>query len=486
MSLQFNIAKNTIIQLVGKTITLVLSIIVTTSLTRYLGPEGYGKYTFIFTYISFFVLLGDFGLNSILVREISKEKNNADILIGNALVIKTLFSTVAIFLSVIIICLLNYSNDIKVGVAIASITIAISAFETLRILFQIYLKMEYQAVIDIVSKIVFLGLVLGTIFYAKNLYFIIASFVLSSIISLILTIYFSFKFIKPKFKIHLQLWPNLLKEVLPLGISLILTIIYGRIDIIMLSLMKSNEDVGLYNLAYKFIELLTLLVPGTIMVSIFPIMSEQFKTNKNSLQGLIQKTFDIMIIVSVFIAIETILSAEKIILILGGENFKNSTSALQILIMGTVFIFIGNIFGFLLISAGMQRLNLITDFIGSVLNISLNLYLISKFSFIGASVSTVLTQAVVLVIAMIFVNKFINIKISFRILKKIIFISILIYAEILFLEFFEINTYTTIIISSLTYFLLVFLFKCFLLEELRQIMKEGLNRLGFKEFFDKQ
>ena len=251
----------------------------------------------------------------------------------------------------------------------------------------------------------------------------------------------------------------------------------------MLSLMKSNKDVGLYNLAYKFIELSILLVPGTIMVSIFPVMSEQFKNNKNKLNTLVQKTFDTMIITSVFIAFITILSAEIIISFLGGVEFKGSVFSLQILIFGAIFIFLGNIFGFLLISAGMQRLNLMTDFIGCVLNISLNLYLIKNFSFIGASVSTVITQAGVLFIAMAFTSKYLNININFQIIKKISIIALLIFAEILLLKYFYFNIYVIIFISTLTYFLLIFVFKCLLVKEVKQIIKEGLVKLGLRSSF---
>ena len=481
MSLGFKVAKNTIIQIISKLISLIISVIITAYLTRYLGPEGYGKYTFVFIYMSFFTILGDFGLNNILIREISKEKIDADRLIGNALIIKFLFSSVTIFFSIAIIYMLNYPVNTKIGVIIASITILISAIDTLRILFQVYLKMEYQAVVDFVSKVIFLGLVLVAVFYKKNLYFIIGSFVLSSAVGLLLTIPLSLKFLKPKFKIDFYLCKNLLKETLPIGITLVLTIIYGRIDTVMLSLMQGDKDVGLYNLAYKFIELMILLVPGTIMVSIFPIMSEQFKNNKDNLKKIVQKTFDIMVVISSFVIIVVMSSADKIIYIFGGEKFKNSVPALQILIFGAVFIFIGNIFGYLLIATGKQKLNLITDLIGAVLNISLNLYLISKFSFIGASISTVITQGVVLLIAILFVKKFLNIKANFQILYKILIITIFIFFEILLLRTLTANSFIVLISALLSYFLLILLFKCILLNELLHIVKEGFNKLGFRE-----
>jgi len=430
-------------------------------------------------------MLGDFGLNNILTREISKERNKADILIGNALIIKFLFSIVTILLSIAIVYLLNYSVEIKIGVILASITILISVIDSLRILFQIYLKMEYQAVVDLVTRLIFLGLVIAAVFYEKSLYFIIFSFVLSSGIGLIFTIPFSFKFLKPKFKIDFSLWTNLLKESLPLGISLILTIIYGRIDTVMLSLMKGDKDVGLYNLAYKFIELLILLVPGTIMVSIFPIMSEQFKENKENLKVILQKSFDIMVIISVFFVLITILSADKIIYLLGGKEFKGSIPALQILILGAAFIFIGNIFGYLLISAGKQSLNLIIDLIGAVLNVSLNLYLIPRFSFIGASVATLITQGVVLIAAIIFVFKFLNIKINSQILNKIVVIFIFIFFEIFLLKKMRIDLFIILIITVLTYLISILVFKCILLDELLQIIKEGVYKLELKKFFYK-
>ncbi|OGL43407.1 MAG: hypothetical protein A2042_07455 [Candidatus Schekmanbacteria bacterium GWA2_38_11] len=483
MSLKFKAATNTIVQIISKLIVLFISVIITIYLTRYLGPEGYGKYTFVFVYITFFLMLGDFGLNNILIREISKEKNNIDILMGNALIIKFLFSIVTILLSIGIIYLLNYSVDTRIGVIIASITILFSAIETLKILFQIYLKMEYQAGIDVLTKAIFLFLVLVAIFYKRGLFFIIGSFVLSSALGLIFIIFFSFKFLKPKFKIDYSLCIKLLKETLPMGISLMLTIIYWRIDTIMLSLMQGDKAVGLYNLSYRFIDLLILLVPGTIMVSIFPIMSEQFKNDKDSLKATFQKTFDIMVIISVFFILVIMLSAENIIYLLGGEKFRESTPALQILIFGAAFIFIANIYGYLLISAGKQKLNLLIDLIGTILNISLNLYLIPKFSFIGASIATLITQAIVLITGILFVLKFLHIKTNFQIINKIIAISILICLEIFALRRLNCNPVIIIILNSLTYLILILLFKCIFFAELYQVFKESLNKFGLKSIF---
>ena len=72
MSLTRRVAYNTVVQVVGKVLTTLISLVLIAALTRYLGVSGYGSYTTIFAYIQFFAVLADFGFFWFFLREISK------------------------------------------------------------------------------------------------------------------------------------------------------------------------------------------------------------------------------------------------------------------------------------------------------------------------------------------------------------------------------------------------------------------------------
>ena len=67
------VASNTAVQVAGKAVTLAIGLASIAIITRYLGPEDYGKYTLALTYMQLFAVLADVGLFTIVVREISRD-----------------------------------------------------------------------------------------------------------------------------------------------------------------------------------------------------------------------------------------------------------------------------------------------------------------------------------------------------------------------------------------------------------------------------
>jgi len=78
MTLAKKIALNTIVQAGSKIISTVLGLLTIALITRYLGPAGFGEYTTIITFISFFAVIADLGLTLVTVQLICQpniEKN---------------------------------------------------------------------------------------------------------------------------------------------------------------------------------------------------------------------------------------------------------------------------------------------------------------------------------------------------------------------------------------------------------------------------
>ena len=117
------IAKNTGGVIAGNVAFGFISLFVIVYLARYLGTEGFGKYSFVFVYLAFFNIITDLGLQQILVREMAREPSTTPKLIGNAYVIRLLLTVFAVGLTIIIITLLPYPADTTLYVYIASFTL---------------------------------------------------------------------------------------------------------------------------------------------------------------------------------------------------------------------------------------------------------------------------------------------------------------------------------------------------------------------------
>ena len=83
MSLAKKIVHNTIIQIIGKLIATVLGLFSLALITRYLGQVGFGQYTTIYTFLTFFAVIADLGLTLITVQMISGEKESENKILNN-------------------------------------------------------------------------------------------------------------------------------------------------------------------------------------------------------------------------------------------------------------------------------------------------------------------------------------------------------------------------------------------------------------------
>jgi O-antigen/teichoic acid export membrane protein len=79
-------------------------------------------------------------------------------------------------------------------------------------------------------------------------------------------------------------------------------------------------------------------------------------------------------------------------------SYEDGATALRILALVPVFSFVAGLLERGLIAVGQERLVLITNFVGLTVNVALNLWLIPRFGFVAAAVTTVITDAVWLLV----------------------------------------------------------------------------------------
>jgi O-antigen/teichoic acid export membrane protein len=161
--------------------------------------------------------------------------------------------------------------------------------------------------------------------------------------------------------------------------------------------MKGNEIVGWYNAAYRLVIVL-LFIPTAYVMAIFPVMSNLYKLSGKSLGFSYERSIKYMLIISIPIATGITLLSNRVILLIYGVEYIPSTMALQILIWTIIFIFINYVSGNFLESINRQASVAKVTGIGAIINIVLNLLMIPKFSYIGASIATVATEFIVLLI----------------------------------------------------------------------------------------
>ena len=480
LSIVQRVAKNTGIFIGGNLLFKLISLIVTIYLARYLGVADYGKYNFVFAYLAFFMILPDLGLDTILIREISRDKSTASKLIRNAYIIKSILAASAIVLSMIIITLMSYPEDTTTCIYIAAFILLFQSFSGLySSIFQANLRMEYDISAKLVFRVLSACLIFWVIFSHGTLAQIMVIVVFSESIRTLISYMFSRKFVKLRFEIDFKVCKYLIKESLPLALSIAIWVIHYQIDMVMLSPMIGDEAVGIYSAAYKLFEPFS-LIPIAIMVSLFPIMSESFKKAKDRLLKSYRLSIKYLLIIALPIAIGVILLADKIILLIFGIPFANSSSVLRILIASIVFTFMSSILLNVLISIDKQKLHTLSTGICAIINVILNFILIPILSYNGAAIASVASNAVLFVAGFYFVSKHLQVLPIHKILIKPAMSGLLMSTFIYY--FMDVNIFLLVPIAGIVYLVALLALKTFTEEDLDIVKKivsniPGIGRL---------
>ncbi|GAB6056786.1 flippase [Methanobacterium movens] len=472
------IFKNIGVLFLAHMLNYIFGFITLTFSAKYLGVEGFGILSFALAFTGIFSVLMDLGLNTLTIREVSRDKSLLKQYVANITSIKLLSSLITFCLIFLISNLIGYDpQTIYVVFLIAFYTILNVFSQLFYSIFQAYEKMEYQSLGSILnSALIFIGILVAinygfNITQFSSIYTIVGVFVLVYVL-----IIFAWKFNLPKLEFNSKIWKSLIKESWPFAITAISINLYLWIDTIILSLIQGPEAVGIYNAAYKLV-LVLLFIPSVFNNAFFPVMSQYFVSSKQSLRLIFDKLFKIMILIGFPIGIGTFVIADKAILLIYGNQFIGSVTVLQILIWSTVLIFARSPLDRLLESSNKQLAVTKIFIIGALFNTILNIIFIPQFSYIGAALITVLTDILVLGLLIFTLRKKIGIFISKN--TKISFLKIALASLIMGLilkQLIYLNIFVLIIIGLIIYILGLFIMQILDNDEIsiiRSILKRG-------------
>ncbi len=387
------IAKNTALLFLAQIISYLLAFFYTIYSARYLGVAGFGILSFALAFVSIFGVLGDMGLGTLAVREVAREKSVASKYLVNMLSLKILLALLTALIIIIAINLLNYPSETIYAVYWAALFIIFTTISQIFYsIFQAHEKMEYQSIGTILNSII----LFAGVFYAIKMGFNAAGFAAIYAVASAAVLVFCFlicywKFFVPRMEFDWSFLKPVIREAWPFAVSGLFITIYFWIDSVILSLIHGNEAVGYYNVAYRLL-LVLLVIPTILNIAVFPVMSQYYVSAKDSLKIAYEKYFIYMFMVGVPIGVGVTLLANDLILTFFGAQYTNSILALQILVWASVLIFMGSSIARLLESSNKQLIITKMTAICAVLNIILCLTLIPTYSYIGASIATVLTE----------------------------------------------------------------------------------------------
>jgi len=470
------IAYNVVFSAAAKVVGTVLALVGIGFITRYLGKEGFGDYSTVLAFFFFFGAVADLGLYTVSTREISRAGSNEEKILGNVFSIRLASSIAVVALSFLIVLFLPYSPAVKTGIILAALAYVFSSgYSVLIGLFQKRLAMDKVATGELIGKIFQVSAVILAVKYNMGFMAVIGTLLLNMIVSFLIVFLWSRRYLKFRPEIDFSFWKKFLKESYPVGISAIIVFAYFKLDTILLSILRTNADVGIYNAAYKVLENISFF-PAMFVGLVMPIMSRHIFGERKKFALVADKTFKVFLIMTVPIFVGTVFLAGGIIRLIGGQGFSESVVVLQLLAAAIVFIFFGNFFTNIIIAGSLQRKLMGILLACAVFNVSLNLFLIPRFSFIGAAITSSLTEGLVVLFSGYVVWR--NLK-YFPSFSKIVPIFVSGAGMALMFFFFKsLNFFLLAAFGTLVYAALLWVFKVVNVEEVRSIISKKTGEPG--------
>lgn len=443
-------------------------------LSRYLGINDFGKYAFVVAFAAIFKVVSGMGVPSIVVREMARDKENAQKIYASAFLLHIFLSLITVLLMVVSINLISSSEVIKSAATLCAAAVVLELFSKLfSAVFQAYEKMVYDAYQTIFAQAIYVISIVCVVKFGYGLTGVFVALLITFAAECIFGFYLvSRKFVRLRFQGNCGKWKYLLKESYPLGIKAVLRKLNFRIDTLILAAMKGSAEVALFHGVYKMIQSLMFFAEGATR-AIFPVFSRYSMTSKASLQQGYEKSFKFLILIGLPFGIFFSYFSTPVITLILGKAFVDATPVLQIFGWVLALMFLSNLMQKMLIVGNKQSYSMLATCVSLCINLALDFLLIPKMSYVGASFATLVSEITMFGLAFYFVSRHVSYIHISKVALKPIFASITTCVILFYI--YQINIYAAVSCGIIAYAFILFLIKTFTQDEI-SIFRQLIGR----------
>jgi O-antigen/teichoic acid export membrane protein len=373
-------------------ISLLFGIVLLGVLGRRLGPAGFGTLQFAVAVMVYPTILVDLGLTTYGLRELANGGASSAI-IGRVLGARAVLALGVMVAILVAVVVLPLDTEMRTILVILAIGVPVSALNV-RWVLQGERRFDRAAVIEILTTasqlIAALLLVQNTsdvVPAASALTLGIALTTASSIVSA-----GGWSRFRPQIGGAVR---GTVARSLPLGAAAIAIAIYYSIDTVLLGFLRSGQEVAFYTAAYRLI-LPVLGLASVVATVAIPHLSFLSVSDEAAADLAAVTLSRHIILVALPIAIGGALVVDPIIVTVYGPAFLPASGPFRILVFSVATVYANAAFAFLLLARHQDLRYLSAVTAGAVVNVAANLLVIPIAGMMGAAVTTIGSEILVL------------------------------------------------------------------------------------------
>ncbi len=394
------IVKNTLVLFLSQILTKLINFGLVLILTRMLTSAEFGTFSFALAFVALFMIFANLGLNSLLTRDIARNKARINEFLGTSIPLVTLLSGLVLLFLNGLVGFFHWEASVIRAIRIFSIYLVFDNFSRHFIsVFRAFEKMEFETLVNLFERLAMLLVSLLLWKLRAHLTTLLWSFTAIEFLKALVAFLFMRRFFQ---RIHWR-WFNaatwgILKLSYPFALMYLFATISGRIDTVMLKIFHGESMVAYYSVARKLVESLT-FIPENLVMALFPALSALFISEMERFRRTFRQSFLFLLWISLPIGVALALLARPIIQWLFTPEYLVNVPVLRWLSIALIFIFLKMHLMIVLNATGKQHRFAVIAAISMLVNVVLNYLLIPPYDLIGAGIATLISEIVAVILS---------------------------------------------------------------------------------------
>lgn len=391
-SLKTKFFNNTFWIIAGKSVQMLISMLISLFTARYLGPGNYGIINFTSSFVIFFTAFAGLGLNSIVIRELVNNREKNGEIIGTSIVLRLIASVVSVVAICVVVFVVRPGDSQILFIAfLQSLLLIFNSFEMIKVWYQANLQSKKTAIIETVAFAMVAVYKVFLLVTGKPVEWFAFSTTFDMILIMFMLLYIYIKDGGQRFSVNWSYGKKLLREGSHIVLAGATIVIYSQMDRLMLGQMLGDAAVGIYTSALMIPNMWPFVLTA-LVDSARPIITELRNESYEQYLIRIKQLYWAIVGIGVLVAIVVSIFAEPIIMILYGEQYLSAVNSLRILIWYSGFNSLHFARSIWLIAEHKQYMEKKIVAIGAVVNFVLNIVLILYIGVEGAAIATLVTS----------------------------------------------------------------------------------------------
>jgi len=365
-------------------------------LLRHLGVTDFGRYVTVMSLVAIVAALSDAGLTMVGQREYVHLPTAAErrTLVADVLGIRLLITPVGLLAAILFALSAGYTDAMTLGTLLAGLGLVLAnGAKTFTLPLTASLRLGSAAAVDLAQALTGVVAMVVLIATGAGLLPFFAVHIVAGLASLALALIVVGPALRVGPRTAWREWRPLLVAAAPLGLAIVVNMLYLRALVVLTSLLASGFETGLFATSYRVLEI-TVGVSAVMVGAAFPILAHAGSRDERRLAYVLQRLLEVSMLVAGALVLVLAIGAQPLIDIIGGDAYHDAGPVLRIQAFALLGAFAGGVWTAGLVGIKRQSALILTNAIALVAALVLGGAFIPWLGAKGAAVAAVVGEAV--------------------------------------------------------------------------------------------